>query len=75
MENFEKLLGGMQLHPVADHYTVALLSVAILIDLVASMFPTRAWIRNTALTLMILGALAAAASYGRATWRAIASGT
>ena len=33
MEGFEKLLQGMQLHPVADHFTVALLAVAILIDL------------------------------------------
>ncbi len=63
MENFEKLLGGMQLHPVADHYTVALLTVAVIIDLIASLFPLRAWLRSTALTLMILGALAAAASY------------
>ncbi len=64
MEGVEKLLQGMQLHPVADHFTVALLTVAILIDLVASLFPTRDWLRSTALTLMILGALAAAASYG-----------
>ena len=63
MENFEKLLGGMQLHPVADHYTVALLTVAVIIDLIASLFPLRAWLRSTALTLMILGAIAAAASY------------
>ena len=63
MEAFEKLLGGMQLHPVADHYTVALLTVAVVIDLVASLFPSRFWLRNMALTLMILGALAAAASY------------
>jgi len=63
MENFEKLLGGMQLHPVADHYTVALLTVAVIIDLIASLFPLRGWLRSTALTLMILGAIAAAASY------------
>ncbi len=63
MENFEKLLGAMQLHPVADHYTVALLTVAVIIDLVASLFPMRGWIRNMALTLTVLGALAAAASY------------
>jgi len=63
MENLEKLLSGMQLHPVADHYTVALLTVAVLIDLAASLFPSRDWLRNAALTLMIFGALAAAGSY------------
>jgi uncharacterized membrane protein len=63
MENFEKLLTGMQLHPVADHYTVALLTVAVVIDLIAAVFASRAWLRSTALTLMILGAIAAAASY------------
>ncbi len=63
MENLEKLLSGMQLHPVVDHYTVALLTVAVLIDLAASLFPSRGWMRHAALTLMILGALAAAGSY------------
>ena len=63
MEGLEKLLQGWQLHPVADHFTIALLTVAILIDLVASLLPARVWLRNTALTLMVLGALAAAASY------------
>jgi uncharacterized membrane protein len=63
MEALEKLFQGMQLHPVADHYTVALLTVAIVIDLIASLFPARGWLRATALTLTILGALAGAASY------------
>jgi uncharacterized membrane protein len=63
MEGVEKLLVTWQLHPVADHFTIALLAVAVLIDLVASVFPSRLWMRATALTLMILGALAAGASY------------
>jgi uncharacterized membrane protein len=63
MEALEKLFQGMQLHPVADHYTVALLTVAIVIDLIAGLFPARGWLRATALTLTIVGALAAAASY------------
>lgn len=63
MDSAEKLLQGLQLHPVADHFTVGLLIVAVLIDLVASAAPTRIWLRYTALTLMILGALAAGASY------------
>jgi uncharacterized membrane protein len=53
----------LDLHPVADHFTVALLTIAVLTDLVASLAPTRAWIRYMALSLTILGALAAAASF------------
>ncbi|HVN64815.1 MAG TPA: DUF2231 domain-containing protein [Candidatus Binataceae bacterium] len=53
----------LQLHPVADHFTVALLFVGVAIDLVANLAPTRAWLRYMALTLMILGSLAAGASY------------
>src|SRR5208283_4667965 len=51
------------LHPVVDHFTVGLLIVGVLIDLVASAAPTRTWLRYTALTLMIPGAIAAGASY------------
>jgi uncharacterized membrane protein len=63
MEDLERLLQRWQLHPVADHFTIALLTAAIIFDLVASIFPARAWLRHSALTLMIVGALAAAASY------------
>ena len=51
------------LHPVVDHFTISLLIVGILIDLVASLAPTRTWLRYMALTLMILGAIAAGCSY------------
>jgi uncharacterized membrane protein len=63
MEDLERLLQRWQLHPVADHFTIALLTAAIIFDLVASIFPARAWLRHSALALMIVGALAAAASY------------
>src|SRR5580700_7363059 len=63
MDAVVKFLQPYQLHPVADHFSVALLFVAVLIDLVASMSPTRVWLRYTALTLMVLGALAAGASF------------
>jgi uncharacterized membrane protein len=63
MDQVVKILQPYQLHPMADHFSVALLFVAVLIDLVASMSPTRIWLRYTALTLMILGALAAGASF------------
>ena len=63
MDTVVKFLQPWQLHPVVDHFTIALLIVAVLIDLVASAAPTRIWIQYTALLLMILGALAAGASY------------
>ncbi len=58
-----QFLQPYDLHPVADHFTIALLMVGVLIDLVASLFPMRAWMRYMALTLMILGAIAAGCSY------------
>ncbi len=64
MENIEKLLTNLQLHPVADHFSIALLVIAVLIDIVALIFSQRPALRHTALTLMIIGAIAAAASYG-----------
>ena len=57
-------------HPVADHFTIALLIVGVLIDLAASLFPTYRWMRYAALTLMILGAGAAAASTISGGWEA-----
>jgi len=61
MDSVVKFLQPYQLHPIVDHFSVALLIVAVLLDLVAS--PTRLWLRYTAVTLMILGALAAGGSY------------
>ena len=63
MDSVVKFLQPFQLHPQVDHFSVALLMVAVLIDLIASLAPTRIWLRYTALTLMILGALAAGASF------------
>jgi uncharacterized membrane protein len=63
MANILEMLRGMQLHPIADHFTIALLIVAVFIDLVASVFSSRAWLRYMALTLMVMGALATAASW------------
>jgi uncharacterized membrane protein len=64
MENIEKLLTNWQLHPVVDHFSIALLVVAVAIDIAALIFSQRVSLRHTALTLMIIGAIAAAASYG-----------
>jgi uncharacterized membrane protein len=63
MDAVVHFLQPLDLHPVVDHFTVALLFVGVLMDLVASLFPMRSWMRYMALTLMILGALAAGASY------------
>lgn len=63
MESVLNWLQTLDLHPVADHFTIALLIVGVVIDLAASLAPARAWIRYTALTLMVLGAIAAGASY------------
>jgi len=63
MDAVVHFLQPLDLHPVVDHFTVALLFVGVLIDLVASLFPMRAWLRYMALTLMILGAIAAGCSY------------
>jgi len=63
MDAFLATLQRWDLHPVVDHFTVSLLVVGVLIDLTASVVPSRIWLRYTALTLMILGAIAAGASY------------
>jgi uncharacterized membrane protein len=63
MDSVVKFLQPYQLHPQVDHFSVALLMVAVVIDLIASLAPTRIWLRYTALTLMILGAIAAGASF------------
>ncbi|HXN87066.1 MAG TPA: DUF2231 domain-containing protein [Candidatus Binataceae bacterium] len=63
MDAIVAFLQRLDLHPVVDHFTVGLLIVGVLIDIVASAAPTRTWLRYMALTLMILGAIAAGASY------------
>lgn len=57
-------------HPVADHFTVALLTVGVLLDLTGSVLPSFRWLRYAALTLMILGAISAAASWESGGWEA-----
>jgi uncharacterized membrane protein len=63
MEAFLNGLQALDLHPVVDHFTIALLTLGVIIDLIASLMPTRAWIRYMALTLMVLGAICAGGSY------------
>jgi uncharacterized membrane protein len=63
MQPFLNALQALDLHPIVDHFTVALLITGVFIDLIASLVPARAWIRYMALTLMVLGAIAAGCSY------------
>ncbi|HVA79743.1 MAG TPA: DUF2231 domain-containing protein [Candidatus Binataceae bacterium] len=63
MVNVLAWLKTLQLHPDADHFTIALLIVAVFIDLIASLAPARMWLRYMALTLMVLGAVATAVSW------------
>ena len=70
MQAFVETIKAWQLHPVVDHFTVALIVVSILVDLVASLFPTRTWMRLMALSLMILGTAAAWGSAVTGGWEA-----
>ncbi len=63
-------LKAWQLHPVADHFTVAIVVIAVLADLLASLFASRIWVRYMATSLMVVGALAAWSSItALAIWR------
>ena len=70
MQSLVETIKAWQLHPVVDHFTVSLIIVAILVDLVASIVPTRMWLRYSALTIMILGTAAAWGSYLTGGWEA-----
>ncbi|MGO9264884.1 MAG: DUF2231 domain-containing protein [Candidatus Binataceae bacterium] len=70
MQGVVELLKDWQLHPVVDHFTVSLIFVGVLIDLVASLAPSRPWLRSMATTLIVLGALAAVASKFTGGWEA-----
>lgn len=70
MQALVETIKAWQLHPVVDHFTVALIIVAILVDLVASIVPTRIWLRYSALTILILGTAAAWGSNLTGGWEA-----
>ncbi len=59
-----------QLHPVVDHFTIALIILGILVDLLGSLMPSRSWPRTTALTLMVVGTAAAWGSKLTGGWEA-----
>jgi uncharacterized membrane protein len=70
MQSVIAILKSWQPHPFVDHFTVALILVGIVTDLFASIFSARLWIRYMALSLMILGALAAWGSNVTGGWEA-----
>ncbi len=70
MQALVETIKSWQLHPVVDHFTVALIVVAILVDLVASIVPTRMWLRYSALTILIAGTAAAWGSNLTGGWEA-----
>ena len=63
MEAIMSILKVWQLHPLADHFAVVLLTTAVAVDVIALLFSTRLWLRYMALTLMVTGAIAATLSY------------
>jgi uncharacterized membrane protein len=63
-------LKAWQLHPFVDHFTVSLIVVAVLVEIVASIMPSRLWLRYMALTLLVLGTLAAFGSQVTGGWEA-----
>jgi len=70
MQALVETIKAWQLHPVVDHFTVALIIVAILVDLVASIVPTRLWLRHSALAILLLGTAAAWGSQLTGGWEA-----
>ncbi|HTT75078.1 MAG TPA: DUF2231 domain-containing protein [Candidatus Binataceae bacterium] len=58
------------LHPFVDHFTISLIVVAVLVELVASVMASRLWLRYMALTLLILGTAAAFGSMLTGEWTA-----
>jgi uncharacterized membrane protein len=70
MQSVVNELIGWQLHPVVDHFSFALIIIAIITDLVATILPSRLWLRYMAVTLMVLGAIFAAGSFVTGSWEA-----
>ncbi len=70
MQGLLETIQKWHIHPVADHFTVAILILAILTDLFATMFSTRLWLRYMALALMVVGTAAAWASNLTGGWEA-----
>jgi uncharacterized membrane protein len=70
MQRFLETIQTWHIHPVVDHFTVAILILAVAVDLIASLFSTRLWLRYGALALMIIGTAAAWGSNVTGGWEA-----
>src|SRR5579859_1535667 len=70
MQTVVDTLKAWQPHPFIDHFTVALVIIAVLTDLVASMASSRLWMRYMAVTVIVLAAIAAAGSNVTGGWEA-----
>jgi uncharacterized membrane protein len=70
MQGLLETIQKWHIHPAVDHFTVAILIVAVLADLFATMFSTRLWLRYAALALMIAGTAAAWGSNVTGGWEA-----
>jgi uncharacterized membrane protein len=70
MQSVIEYLKAWQSHPFVDHFTVALILLGILTDLVASIFSSRIWMRYMAVTLMVAGAIGAFGSNITGGWEA-----
>lgn len=70
MQTVVDILKAWQPHSFIDHFTVALVIVAVIVDLIASLVSSRLWIRYMAVTLMVLAAIAASGSDLTGGWEA-----
>ncbi len=70
MQGLLETIQKWHIPPAVDHFTVALLIVAVLADLFASLFSTRLWLRYAALALIIAGTAAAWGSKVTGGWEA-----
>jgi uncharacterized membrane protein len=70
MQALVETIKAWQLHPVVDHFTVALVVVGILVDLLGSLMQSRTWPRTSAVTLMVVGAAASWGSQVTGGWEA-----
>ncbi len=70
MQGLLETIQKWHIHPAVDHFTVAILIVAVLADLFASVFSTRLWLRYSALALIIAGTAAAWGSRVTGGWEA-----
>lgn len=68
MQGFIVTFQQWPVHPIIDHFTVAIFVIAVIADFFGSFFSTRLWLRYSALSLMILAALLTWGSSATGEW-------